>query len=153
MSKSLLVIVDFFINPDCFSYNYFKRPDYILALPLTHHQAKHSYAITQGKYSFKVKINMGANMEKITSLAENKNLNESLFLQNRKNLKVEGVNQVLASSETNIHLKLKDTSLSILGSSIHITKLDVSAGVLEAEGNFELIKYGKVGNIFKRIFK
>lgn len=92
-------------------------------------------------------------MEKTISQEKTKITNESLNLINRKSLILEGIIKINATSETCISLKLKDTILNITGSNIHITKLDINTGVLEAEGIFDSIKYGKSGNIFKRIFK
>ena len=80
-------------------------------------------------------------------------LNENLILTNRKILKLEGIKEIISTSETNINLKLKDTSLAINGNEISITRLDVELGILEATGNFESFKYGKSGNLLKRLFK
>lgn len=93
-------------------------------------------------------------MEKIISQEQQKTIsNECLILENRKRIKIEGIVEINSSSESGINLKLKDTSLNITGSNIHITKLDITCGVLEAEGLFDGIKYGKSANIFKRLFK
>lgn len=79
---------------------------------------------------------------------------ELLILSNRRNLKLEGIVEIISTSDTTIVLKLKDTTLNILGENINITKLDVSSGTLEAEGKFNNIKYGvKNGNFLKRLFK
>ncbi len=93
-------------------------------------------------------------MEKITN-QENKsnNIQENLILNNRKNLKLEGIVEVLATSDSNLNLKLKDTNLVISGENINILKLDVNLGILEAEGKFDAFKFGKSANLFKRIFK
>lgn len=94
-------------------------------------------------------------MEKITSL-ENKNSNivsENLSLNNRKHLKLDGINEIIATSENYLNLRLKDTTLYICGENINILKLDVDQGILEAEGKFNSFKYGANKNIFKRIFK
>lgn len=80
-------------------------------------------------------------------------LNESLTLTNRSILKLEGISEIVSSSDSSINIKLKDTSLSISGQNINITKLDVNSGVLEASGSFLEIKYGKNISLFKRIFK
>jgi hypothetical protein len=88
------------------------------------------------------------NQEKTQSLS-----NESLYLTSRKSLKLEGIVEICATSDTNINLKLQDTSLQIYGNNISIFRLDVEQGILEANGNFDCIKYGNSGNIFKRIFK
>jgi len=80
-------------------------------------------------------------------------VNENLTLTNRTNLKLEGIVEILSSSETLLNIKLKDTHLCINGQNMHITKLDISTGLLEVNGSVDSIKYGKSGNIFKRIFK
>jgi len=95
-------------------------------------------------------------MEKtINILKENKekNYNEKICLDNRKCLHIDGIIEIISTSEASLIMKLKDTMLSISGANIHITRLDVSTGILEAEGDFYSIKYGKNSNIFKRIFK
>ena len=80
-------------------------------------------------------------------------INENLTLNNRKNLHIDGIQEVVATSENNLSLKLKDMFLNITGENIHITKLDISTGILEADGEFTNIKYGKSSNILKRLFK
>jgi len=78
---------------------------------------------------------------------------ENLNLSNRKNLKLEGIVEIKSSSENFLLVKLKDTSLSISGQNMHITRLDVSLGLLDIEGEIDCIKYGKKTNFFKRLFK
>ena len=91
-------------------------------------------------------------MEKNATIEKNKN-NESLTINNRKTLKLEGIIEINSSSETLISVKLKDTSLTITGQKLHITRLDITLGILEADGIVDSIKYGKQANIFKRFFK
>ncbi|MBQ7352030.1 MAG: YabP/YqfC family sporulation protein [Clostridia bacterium] len=92
-------------------------------------------------------------MEKSSTNPELSKSTENLTLTNRKNLKLEGINEIVSTSETFLSVKLKDTILCISGQNISITKLDVNTGILEADGIFESIKYGKQGNFLKRIFK
>lgn len=96
-------------------------------------------------------------MEKtINSMSkENKDIisNESLILNNRKQLHIDGIIEIISTSENSLCMKLKNTILNINGENIHITKLDITTGILEADGNFTNIKYGNPSNIFKRIFK
>lgn len=92
-------------------------------------------------------------MEKTITLNTTTTQNENLNLINRKTLNIEGIVEIIASNDNNITLKLKDTILTIYGSNINITKLDINSGILQADGNFDSFKYGKSGNIFKRIFK
>lgn len=82
-----------------------------------------------------------------------KKINENLILENRKKIKIDGIIEILASNDSSISLKMQDTNLLINGSNINITKLDITTGTIEAEGLFESIKFGKSGNIFKRLFK
>ncbi len=96
--------------------------------------------------------NKEAIMEK-NNTTEKTKINENLTLINRKTLKFEGLVEVNSSSETLLAMKLKDTTLTITGQNLHITRLDVTLGILEAEGLVDSIKYGKQANIFKRIFK
>ena len=91
-------------------------------------------------------------MEK-TQPNEKIKINENLTLTNRKLLKLEGIVEINSSSETLLSAKLKDTTLTITGQNIHITRLDITLGQLDIEGNIECIKYGKSTNIFKRLFK
>lgn len=91
-------------------------------------------------------------MEKSGNVEKTK-INESLNLNNRKNLKLEGISEINSSSETMLSIKLNNTTLSITGQNLHITRLDISLGILEVDGLIDSIKYGKQGNIFKRIFK
>ncbi len=91
-------------------------------------------------------------MEKNTS-TENNKVNESLALINRKSLKLEGLVEINSSSENLLSVKLKDTTLTITGQNLHIARLDIALGILEADGVIDGIKYGKQANIFKRIFK
>lgn len=90
-------------------------------------------------------------MEKVTSEATKPN--ETLILTNRKSLKLEGIVEINSSSETQLSVKMKDTTLNILGSNMHITKLDVETGILEIDGLINQLKYGKNENLLKRIFK
>lgn len=90
-------------------------------------------------------------MEKTT--LEQVKYKDNLTLLNRKSLKVEGITEVISSSETNILVKLPDTILNIVGENIHITKLDIKTEVLELEGLITSIKYGKGDALLKRIFK
>lgn len=91
-------------------------------------------------------------MEKNTTL-EKKTTPEALSLTNRKMLKLEGIAEIISSSETCMLIKMRDTNLTITGQNMHITRLDVNLGILDVDGNIDCIKYGKSANFFKRIFK
>lgn len=96
-------------------------------------------------------------MENITKvLIEKKFTNNKIVLDNRKKLTVTGVEKALSSNENCIILQTSGNKLFISGHNLHIEKLDVEAGVVEAEGDFDSFKYGNItnkGNVFKRIFK
>lgn len=80
-------------------------------------------------------------------------INEFLSLENRKKLHISNIEEVTSSSDTHLEIKLKDTRLSIGGTNINITKLDTETQILEADGNFNKIIYGKESNLLRRIFK
>lgn len=80
-------------------------------------------------------------------------INEFLSLENRKKLHISNIEEVTSSSDTHLEIKLKDTGLSIGGTNINITKLDTETKILEADGNFNKIIYGKESNLLRRIFK
>lgn len=90
-------------------------------------------------------------MEKTTTSQNNKP--ELITLDSRKTLHILGIDEVISSSDTQILLKLKDTTLNICGTNINISKLDTDTGVLDADGNFISITYGKKVGFLKRIFK
>lgn len=86
---------------------------------------------------------------------QNNNMSTSrLVLENQKKITVTGIVEVTSSNDSTLTAKLNKGNIFILGANIHITKLDVEQGLLEAEGNFNQIKYNnKNDNIFKRIFR
>jgi len=92
-------------------------------------------------------------MEKnINSNSDKLNI-DNIYLKNRKNITIEGIIEIISSNENEIITRLKDTNLLVSGSNIHITKLDIEEGLLCADGDFNMIKYGKTNNFFKRLFK
>lgn len=95
-------------------------------------------------------------MQKITiNESQTNNINSTLTLTNRKNLSLTGVSEIISSNDQNIFLKIGTTKMIITGKDINITKLDVTNGLLEAEGFFDCMKYdkGESTSLFKRIFK
>lgn len=77
-----------------------------------------------------------------------------LSLENQKKITVTGVVEIISSNDNSILLKLNKSNLLLSGSNIHITKLDVQQGILEADGIFSQIRYNHQNtNLFKRIFK
>lgn len=94
-------------------------------------------------------------MEKTLIQNEIASTNSILTLTNRKKLSLTNVSEIISSNENNITLKIAQNKAFITGKNINITKLDVGAGLLEAEGVFNSIKYDSSTNegLFKRIFK
>ncbi len=77
-----------------------------------------------------------------------------LILENQNKITVTGIIEILSSNDNTLFAKLNKGNIYIYGNGIHITKLDIEQGLLEAEGNFNQIKYNnKSDNIFKRIFR
>ena len=94
-------------------------------------------------------------MEKTTTTTHSKsNFSQRLYLLDRKHISIDAVNEVKRSNNTEISLILSDkTAMTIQGTDISITKLDIESGTIEATGVFTSILYGSKQNIFKRIFK
>lgn len=90
-------------------------------------------------------------MEKSTLTKTSKS--EFLTLDNRKNLTLSGVAEVISSSDKELIVRIGDSRLSISGNNINISKLDTESGDFEAIGEFNEFIYGKKLGFFKRIFK
>ena len=76
-----------------------------------------------------------------------------LNISNRKKICSDGVLEVKRSNETEILIKLENTSLNIKGSNLNIIKIDIDTGILEAEGTIDNITYGNKQNLLKKLFK
>ena len=78
-----------------------------------------------------------------------------ILLQNKKSLTMTGVTRVDSTNETGISVMIGEIPLDIVGTEIHISKLDVEKGVIELEGDINTIKYNQKskGNFVKRLFK
>ena len=96
-------------------------------------------------------------MENVTNIINDKKfLNSKIVLDNRKRATINGVEKALSSNEGCIILKVSGSNLIIMGSGLHIEKLDVESGVVEIEGLVDSFKFAasaKPGSVFKRIFK
>lgn len=83
-----------------------------------------------------------------------KNISPSTInLDNRKNLNITGINEVLSSNENSIYIKMLDTTLFISGENMHIVKLDTDNAYVTIDGIINEINFNKQNNIFKRLFK
>ncbi len=89
-------------------------------------------------------------MENVVKKSET--TNSRVVLDNRNSISVTGVTRVDSTNESGIILTIKDTKMTILGSDLHVSRLSIEEGVLEATGTINSIKYGG-GNALKRIFK
>jgi sporulation protein YabP len=80
-------------------------------------------------------------------------LNNRITIDNRNHISITGISKMLSSNETSINMLIKTTKLLITGKDIHIEKLDVDNGYLEASGTIDAVKYCGNDGIIKRIFK
>lgn len=82
-------------------------------------------------------------------------MENKLIIDNKKKLSVTSVVKVKTATENNIEMILEDDKISITGSMLHITKLDLNTKVAEIEGEISGLKFFKSGkeNIFKKVFK
>ncbi len=94
-------------------------------------------------------------MENVTNIINDKKFSTNkIMLDNRKKLVLNGVEKVLSSNDDSISLVVSGTKLYLGGHNLHIEKLDVESGLIEAEGDFESIKFGGTNKSFlKRLFK
>ncbi|MEE3427614.1 MAG: sporulation protein YabP [Ruminococcus sp.] len=79
----------------------------------------------------------------------------SLILDNRSNLSLTGVNDVLGFNEETVNLKTNMGDLVIRGSSLHISKLDLDSGNVEIDGTINLLNYSQSKSdksFFQRLF-
>ena len=87
----------------------------------------------------------------------NKNIEKpnSIILNNRTNLTLTGISEIISSNDKQLLLKTNNTHLTITGNDINITKLIVETGDLEATGRFHSIIYSgrEKKNFLKRLFK
>lgn len=84
------------------------------------------------------------------------NIRHTLNLENRKNLTLSGVGEVISSDEKQVVLNTGMGRLKILGVNLSIGKLNVETGELCLTGNINLIEYKETkgkGELFASIFK
>ena len=89
--------------------------------------------------------------------SNNKNImtTNNIILNNRSNIALTGISEVISTNAKQLLLNTNNTKLTITGNNINITKLVIETGELEATGSFDSITYS--GNtkktILNRIFK
>ena len=83
------------------------------------------------------------------------NICNSLVIENKSRINITSVNEVLAFSDKEIKLKLKDnTIIIVLGSALRITCFDNKNGNFIAQGVIDSVKYKpKEENVLKKVFK
>ena len=80
-------------------------------------------------------------------------INNKITIDNRNKISITGITQMLSSNETSISMLVKTTKLLVSGKDLHIEKLDVENGYMEACGTIDCVKYSGNEGIIKRIFK
>ena len=80
----------------------------------------------------------------------------SFTLEERKELSLSGVNEVLSFSENSVSLNTSCGALLIQGKKLNIGRLNTDTGELFVTGELSLLKYSKNkgnGSIFEGLFK
>ena len=82
-----------------------------------------------------------------------------ISLEDREKLSLTGVTEVTEFNEDTITADTEKGAVTIKGDRMHVTRLDIEAGILEIEGNIESIEYsdtaaGKISqSLLNRIFR
>lgn len=84
---------------------------------------------------------------------KNEVLNNKIIVTNREHISISGITKMLSSNDTTITMLIKNTKLIVNGKNLHIEKLDVENGLLEASGTIDCAKYVGSEGFVKRIFK
>ena len=91
---------------------------------------------------------------------EEKNLSaiqHSVIMEDRKKLRISGVNDVDSFDENNITAYTALGDINVTGENLHIMKIDVEKGELFLEGNIYSFSYidkpEKSENFFSKLFK
>ena len=90
-----------------------------------------------------------------TTENETKNKSSKIVITNQNSVLIAGISKVVSSTENEISAIMNGQTLSILGSKLTVSKLDVESGILEAAGEVHQLKFvGKKQkeNFFKRVF-
>lgn len=77
-----------------------------------------------------------------------------LHCDGRKFLSISGVQKIESSNETQVVCIVENSPLLVGGKNLHVKKLDVEQGLVELDGQIDLIKYQpEKKSLMKRIFK
>lgn len=74
----------------------------------------------------------------------------TLYIGAQGNCKITGVRDIAGCDEELIEVCVSDKRLSIKGSALNISKLDIDTGILEFSGSIETISYAEQKNIKKK---
>jgi sporulation protein YabP len=81
------------------------------------------------------------------------NKHTTLEIKNQRQIRLDGVNEVKRTNNTEIVLKLDNKPLIIKGNNLNVTKIDLEEGLLIAEGIILSINYETKQNLLKKLFK
>ncbi len=88
-------------------------------------------------------------------MMENLHKPQSLILENRANLSLTGVEDVIGFNDETVSLSTSAGDLVVKGSKLHINKLSLDTGEVEIDGTVSLIHYtenksekGFIGRLF-----
>lgn len=82
-----------------------------------------------------------------------------IVIDERQDISISGITEVISFDEESIVCDTNMGAVAIRGSDLHITRLDLQAGILEAQGNIDSTEYTELsvfeqkGGLFKRIFR
>ena len=98
------------------------------------------------------------NNENKNNTKENIKNNHQLNLTNRKNLEIDGVQEVISYNENTINIQTNMGNLEIKGEELNINKLNLEETKIVIDGNINNLQYSnkskdKSKNIIKKLFK
>ena len=83
-----------------------------------------------------------------------------IILKSRKNMSIDGVEDVISFDESQVVLVTGCGEMTVEGSGLHISVLDVDSGTVELDGNVEGLFYsdgkpetGSGRSVFARLFR
>jgi len=84
-------------------------------------------------------------------------INNKIIIEERQNVILNGVTEVLSFDEENIVCNTDLGLIMVKGRGIHITRLDLEARVLCAQGDIDSAEYGEesmgTSGLFKKLFR
>lgn len=90
-------------------------------------------------------------------MQENENIQvHSLNLENQKKASLTGINAVESFNEKEVQIKTGETSLTLYGEGLSVSKFNTENGTLVVEGKITEIKYhngAKPAGVIKKLFK